>query len=153
MTTINRRSFIQALGVLAMGSSMPVMSLTPNKYDQTLALYDVCLASRNESPEIVTQVFDNLITLLMNNFPVPLVAQQNMELTAELLTKPTNIHSSVVEELYPLLVVRVLLYEDRYPLPAPRTTATTAESWNEFHKRYSKLISGSFKYVRENSQS
>lgn len=137
---INRRSFLQSMGVLAAaGAVNPVFGsiIGPNKYEQTLALYDAAVALKYD-PVACNQAFNTLMNFVLDNFPAPDITEEHLEATRKALEAGNtnrDISPIVIDEVYPVLVFKVALYQDKLLIP-PRNIPR----FNEFEARYGILI-------------
>lgn len=132
---------MKSLAALAAATSVaPAIgaTLTPNKYDQVLSMYDTWVALKADL-DAMNQVVNTLMNFMLDNFPAPKITEENIT-TVQKLMESGSVSTSispgvVIDELYPLLVLKVSLRHDKLPM-----TVAKVERFAEFHARYGALI-------------
>lgn len=137
---LNRRDFLKAMAAIAVAGATPAIgaTLTPNKYDQTFAMYDVCLAVRNDE-KALGQAFNTMVNFMLDNFPAPDTSRETFlsvrkALKSNYLSKDM-ITLEMVESTFPIWVMRLALFQDRIYVGS-----YDIERFGEFDRKYKYLI-------------
>lgn len=110
---------------------------THEKYEQAFAWYDACLAEKAD-PEACSQVFNDLLNFLLDNFPELEITQENLGLTQKALKsghESKDMTADICEATFPMWLVKVVLYQDKISIFPDRV-----ERFKDFVKRYGTLL-------------
>jgi hypothetical protein len=148
---MNRRGFLKSLGALATvaasaaaTAAVPNILFAPNKYAESLRLFDLAIAAKDDKLMINAR-FDQLFAYLRANFPAPDANEANI-LACKVMLNNTNeelevairkIPPLVADDIYPIALTRQAL---NYALPLD---PNKMKEFNWFHKTYGKIILGS----------
>ena len=147
---MNRRGFLKSLGALAsvaasaaVTAAVPNVLFAPNKYAESLRLFDLAIAAKDDKLMINAR-FDELFVYLKANFPAPEANQQNIMACRvmlrdmkyeELEVAIRKIPPLVADEIYPIALTRQALTLYRLPLDPNKM-----KEFDWFHKTYGKII-------------
>jgi len=145
---ITRRGFLKITSTLAVAaviapslavSSSAATVAQPNKYEQALGLFDLAVASRDDS-DLLCQRFDDLLIYLKSSFTAPEFNDANLQAIALLRQNydPEGIRGippCVADTIYPVALVMLGLRTYNLPLDMNKM-----KQFDWFHETYGRLI-------------
>jgi len=129
----------------------------PNKYEQALVLFDLAVASRDNS-DLLCQRFDDLLVYLKETFTAPKVDDENVQAVAYLLLKETydpeairGIPPGVADTIYPVALFKLGLKTHSFRLDVNKMKQFDwfLETYGQLIVKSADLITSQFKIQRD----
>lgn len=147
---MDRRGFLRALGAIATAAVVaPAMATAVtaapviNKYEESIRLYDLMLAVKDDVKACNAR-FDDLLRYLHTNFTTEYNAKTAAASREVLQSSDTagwrKIPPTVIDEVYPVALARMALKFDALPLNPSKLS-----EFDNFHRRYGRLIIDSYR--------
>lgn len=141
--SLSRRGFLGALAAMAAAAAVPsvaakVIQTQPNKYEEAIRLYDVCVAHKADVLAVNVH-FDALLTYVHANFTTEMTDTNLFAANDVLRTMDIEgwrkIPPTVIDAVYPIALARMALRFDKLPI-----IPSKLKEFDTFHKRYGRLI-------------